>query len=70
MSVGNISTKVNPMTNHDFSSKVENLKDCPINFATEFKARWLCEGPLSLKQSYYCKIFIENMCQTVKRFGS
>ena len=26
------------MTNHDFSSKVENLKDYPINFATEAKA--------------------------------
>ena len=28
------------MANHDFSSKVENLKDYPINFATETKAEF------------------------------
>ena len=28
------------MANHDFSSKVENLKDYPINFATEAKTEF------------------------------
>ena len=29
------------MTNHDFSSKVENLKDYPIDFATEAKTEFV-----------------------------